>query len=205
MRTQTTLTIDNEAFTIEEAARFLEMRKEQLQSILSRNPEFGYKGFTITRTSPLRKKRGTIIKRASDKHEWNSIKDCAAELGLKAATVELAIRTNQRFEHLGETYFAPDYKPQHRNQVNGRSKKFEIVKPEQPQLNSLKVENVPHVHQSNNIHEQVEQKMQVLTTEQKCFAIMQQLAIERIRNAEYIKASKVLNALKLLSDEGECS
>ena len=200
MRTQTTVTIDNEAFTIDEAARFLELRKAQLQSILNRNPQFGYKGFTITRTSPIHKRRGTIIRRASDYKEWNSIKDCAAELGLKASVVELAIRTNQRFEHDGQTYFAPCYQPQHRTPTISRSKKVDIVKPEQPQLDTIKVENAPHVQHINNVQKQIEEQLNELTTEQKAFEALQKLAIERIRKVQYDKAAKVLNALQILSN-----
>lgn len=193
MRTLTKVSIDNEVMTSDEAAEFLELRKQHLLSILNRNPEFGYKGFTIARVSEQHKRKGTVIRRASDHKEWNSIKDCAADLGLKANTVEAAIRMNQRFEHDGQTYFAPFYQERHRVSSE-RSKKLDITKLNQQELDSVKVENTIH----EEIKEQVKQVFNKLTTEQEAFAALQKLAIERIHNSQYDKASKVLNALQIL-------
>lgn len=194
------VSIDNELMTTGEAAEFLEITKSQVISNLSRNNgSFDYNGFVIKRITPQRHRTGTKIVSASVPHqEWPSISVFCKAFNLKPSQVEAAIKAEQKVLVNGHTYFAPDYKELHRTSNTGRASKLKLDNKIKQDKQSIEVPKQSDV--GNMIKEAVEQKVKQLTTEQQCFEMLQKLAIERIKNTEYDKASKVLNALNLLSN-----
>ena len=196
------ISLNGDVYPADEAGILLNRPTSVLINMTNKTPEFILSGVHVKRVSAVFHRRGTLIRCASTGKEWPTIKSFAADFGLKANTVENAIRTNQRFEYNGQTYFAPFYKEIHH--IHTKPKETyddKIVLTEKPVLESLKVDPPAEpVNVEKVLHEQVENKIKALTTEQQCFEIMQKLAIERIRNTQYDKASKVLDALTLLSN-----
>lgn len=195
--------IDNEVLTLDDAASLLGCEHNRLLNLLNGNEDgFGWQGFKcIKRVGKMGTRRGTVIIRASDHRRWDSIKAVVKELGINKQHAEDAIRKEQKFEFDGNTYFAPSYVKRTRVLSKPMNKKADIIKLG-TQSETKTLDRQPEAKQNvgKMIKEAVEQKVKEITTEQKCFKMLQELAIERIKNTEYDKASKVLNALALLKN-----
>jgi len=184
--------VDNEELPINEAAELIEMPLTQLYSILNKNQSFGYKGVVITRIKPPIMKKGTTIKRVEDGKVWNTIKDAALDAGCDKTLFSKAIREKQTFKYNNQTYIALNYKPKHYRKGIKRSSKA-ILDSKVPLIRKPVTVKEPLVTPTPKVIE--------VTVEQKAIAALKDLAIDRIKNALYDKASVTLQALELLTKE----
>lgn len=207
MRKQIQFNLDNEQFVAAAAADLLGLDVNYLIRQSSKGP-FKYQGIMVERITPVMKMAGTEIAR-DDGKRWSTIKDCAAETGLKAQSIAAWIRAKQCFDFDGHHYEAVNYKPIHRNFVSKRKRVgIEVLKTDNSQaLNPVPTDSgspSPVVSDSEiaeTVNYEVNKELQrQLSTEQECFNILKKLAIERIQKGVYDKASKVISALTLLSE-----
>lgn len=207
MRKEIQFNLDNEQFVAAAAADLLGLDVGYLIRQSSKGP-FKYQGITVERITPLKKKLGTEIVR-DDGVRWSRIKDCAADIGLKAPSIAAWIRAKQCFDFDGHHYEAVNYKPIHRNFAGKRKRVgIEVLNTDNLQaLNPIPTDSgspSPAVSDSaiaETVDYEVNKELQQqLSTEQECFTILKKLAIERIQKGVYDKASKVISALTLLSE-----
>jgi len=182
---------DKEIWPVQKVAELMEVSVEAIVSKSAKEPHFKYEGISFKRITPVLKKRGTRIVR-DDGREWNTIKECGIAIGVDPNSLAIKIREKQQFEYEGHLYTAPDYKPIH-HKCTTRSKKLKIEKViEQPVLKYLSDE--PTITKS------VKQEISESSTADKCVNLLNELAIERIKEKAYDKVSKVIDALKLLKE-----
>ena len=207
MRKQIQFNLDNEQFVAAAAADLLGLDVGYLIRQSSKGP-FKYQGITVERLTPLVKKPGTEIVR-DDGKKWSTIKDCAAETGLKAPSIAAWIRAKQCFDFDGHHYEAVNYKPIHHTFAGKRKRVgIEVLNTDNLQaLNPVPTDSgspSPAVSDSEiaeTVNYEVNKELQKqLSIEQECFTILKKLAIERIQKGVYDKASKVISALTLLSE-----
>lgn len=207
MRKQIQFNLDNEQFVAAAAADLLGLDVNYLIRQSSKGP-FKYQGITVERITPVMKMTGTEIAR-DDGKKWSTIKDCAAETGLKAPSIAAWIRAKQCFDFDGHHYEAVNYKPIHRTFAGKRKRVgIEVLKNDNLQaLNPVPTDSgspSPAVSDSEiaeTVNYEVNKELQKqLSVEQECFTILKKLAIERIQKGVYDKASKVISALTLLSE-----
>ena len=207
MRKQIHFSLDNEQFVAAAAADLLGLDVGYLIRQSSKGP-FKYQGITVERLTPLVKKPGTEIVR-DDGKKWSTIKDCAAETGLKAPSIAAWIRAKQCFDFDGHHYEAVNYKPIHHTFAGKRKRVgIEVLNTDNLQaLNPVPTDSgspSPAVSDSEiaeTVNYEVNKELQKqLSIEQECFTILKKLAIERIQKGVYDKASKVISALTLLSE-----
>lgn len=207
MRKQIQFSLDNEQFVAAAAADLLGLDVGYLIRQSSKGP-FKYQGITVERLTPLVKKPGTEIVR-DDGKKWSTIKDCAAETGLKAPSIAAWIRAKQCFDFDGHHYEAVNYKPIHHTFAGKRKRVgIEVLNTDNLQaLNPVPTDSgspSPAVSDSEiaeTVNYEVNTELQKqLSIEQECFTILKKLAIERIQKGVYDKASKVISALTLLSE-----
>lgn len=178
--------IDGTEFkSLTEAAKFLDMSLPKLQGRLARYNPYFYQGFKITRAPQTKIYKGTTVVCLETNQSWSSAKALAIELGVKPGTLQLAIHKKQQFVYDGKHYVAVDYKCRKLNRVKGGSRE--------------RIDNQPELPLTQQIKELKEVVLKT-ATEDECFKLLKKLAIERIQNTQYEKASKVLSALELLSN-----
>ena len=160
---------------------------------------------TIERLTPVSKRCGTKIHRIEDDTEWNTIKECAAEIGAHPASIAAWIRAQQKFEFNGYHYEAVNYKTIHHvhTKPKRKVKNVKMVNDTEFQsLGSVPVESTGLTQQQilETLEYEVKEVANQLSTEEKCIQLLQQLVKERLDKTEYNKASKVLNALITLTE-----
>ena len=191
--------IEDQSMKSEAAAEFLGVSRRQLLDGLRRNKgEFKYEGFTVKRVTPQGTRKGTKLVRASDHKEWESIFAFCSEAHVDVATVQKAIRTNQRFELNNEVYFAPDYKERHRKCVSKLTDKRLIVDKvtDEPELPFNKVK----APEPELLKEEVKEQIQALSLEQQAITALKRLAHERIDKMLLDKTDRAIAALRLLTE-----
>lgn len=195
------ISIDNDVYSLEDAAYLFDYDRKAFLNLVNHNKDgFKFKkdGPTIKRVDEPRHRKGTLLVRESDGRKWLTIKALAEELHVDKCTLAKQIRETQEFKYNNEKYTAPNYTVITRTLTKPMAKRADIITlGSKPALNPLP-KSKPEL--GKMIKEAVEQKVKQLTTEQQCFEMLQKLAIERIKNTEYDKAAKVLNALNLLSN-----
>lgn len=167
---------------------------------------FKINNIQVERITPLKKKSGTKIRR-DDGQEWDTIKECVAEIGAKIDQVRAQIRAKQCFDFQGHHYEALNYKEIHHVHTKPKRKRVKEIemlnkdKPTQDLDSTLSKTDAPTKQEIiETLDYEVKDAVKQLSTEDKCFQLLQKLAIERIQNTEYDKASKVLSALNILSE-----
>lgn len=192
------VSVDNEVMAMNEAAEFLELTKGQLLGNLSRNNNsFKYKGFTVKRLTPEQHRNGTRIICAKTRKEWPSIKVFCKAFNLNQNQVEAAIKTDQRVEVNGNTYFAPDYKVIHRASPKDRAKCIKIDDKVKQTLQSIEV---PKQLKAQS-QPQVQKEVAELSAEVRAIKALRELAIDKIKQAAYDKVAIVIQALQLLEGD----
>ena len=203
MRKETTLALDKEIYPIEEASRILELDVGYLLRKSSKGP-FKVSGILVERLTPVKKKSGTRIHRIEDDTEWNTIKECSADIGAHPASIAAWIRAQQKFEFNGNHYEALNYKPIHHihTKPKRKVKNVETVKDTKLQsLGSIPVDDSTLTQQQiiETIDYEVNKTIQQLTTEERCEALLQELIIERARNKDYKGTAQALKAVQVLT------
>jgi hypothetical protein len=204
MRKETTLALDKEVYPIEQAAKILELDAGYLLRKSSKGP-FKVSGILVERLTPLKKKSGTRIHRIEDDTEWNTIKECSAEIGAHPASIAAWIRAQQKFEFNGYHYEALNYKPIHHVHTKPKRKVQNVETVSNTELQSLgsvPVESTGLTQQQilETLEYEVKEVANQLSTEEKCIQLLQQLVRERMDNKKYTSAKQVLNALIMLTE-----
>lgn len=189
------VSIDGVEFGLREAAQLLGEPMNTVNNLINRHKVFGWKGYKeIKRISAIQEKRGVSIYRKSDNKRWFSFKDLATDLKVSPLAISTAINKDKQFVHKGEVYEAPDYVRRKRVLKNPlRKHDITVVESGIPERIILKSEK-----EDTKVKTLVESK-KGLATEEKAVEALKQLAVERINQAVYDKASLVLQALELLT------
>ena len=160
---------------------------------------------TIERITPVSKRSGTKIHRIEDDTEWNTIKECSAEIGAHPASIAAWIRAQQKFEFNGQHYEALNYKPIHHVHTKPKRKVKNVKMVNDTELQSIgsvPVESTGLTQEQilETLEYEVKEVANQLSTEEKCIQLLRQLVNERTKNNRYTDAKKVLNALIMLTE-----
>lgn len=183
------IALNDDQFSLEDAAILLDYDKMKLLNLVNRSPD-GFKlrekdNVIIKRVDIPRAKRGIELVRVSDNKRWQSVKELSEEIRVNKSTLTNSIFRNHFFEYNGEKYIAPNYVPRKIVNRTPKSKRVEI----EPLTQKPILNTIPSVKTEVKV-----------STEQQAFDLLKKLAIERIQNTQYEKASKVLSALEMLTN-----
>lgn len=189
---------------IEDAAQLTGLDVDYLLRKSSKGPFEVNDDVTIERITPVIKRRGTKIVR-DDGKEWNTIKECAAEIGAQPASIAAWIRAKQCFDFNGHHYEAVNYKTIHHVHTKPKRKVKNVKMVNNTALQSLgsvPVESTGLTQQQilETLEYEVKEVANQLSTEERCIQLLQQLVKERMDSKKYTSAKQVLNALITLTE-----